>query len=300
MQQYDLVALRSFISVVDTGSFNQAAELLEASTAAVSRRVSGLEAALNVRLLNRTTRKIELTEAGLQFYQDVVNIFQSLDEAQERIKTSSDNIKGNLRISAPLSFGITSLTPILTGFMKLHPELKIHLQLEDHRTDFVAEGIDVGIRVGGLEDSTLVALPITTIDAVFCAAPSYLKSYGTPTVPEDLVTHNCLRYSLINPKLGWVVQDKGVERRIEVNGTLTSNNGNALKEAAIEGIGVLQSPMFIIGDAIAKGQLVEILPEYKPAPLGLYAIKLSRKFTSAKVNAFIDYLKVYYLEQKAQ
>lgn len=294
MQQYDLVALRSFISVVDTGSFNQAAELLNASTAAVSRRVSGLEAALDVRLLNRTTRRVELTEAGQQFYQDVVNIFQSLDEAQERIQSRSQNLKGNLRISAPLSFGITSLTPILTGFMKLHPELKIHLQLEDHRTDFVAEGIDVGIRVGRLEDSSLVALPITTISAVFCAAPSYLNQYGEPKVPEDLLNHNCLRYSLINPKLGWVGQENGVERSVDVSGTLTSNNGNALKEAAIEGIGILQSPMFIIGDAIEKGQLVEVLSAYKPAPLGLYAIKLSRKFTSAKVNAFIDYLKAYY------
>ena len=227
----------------------------------------------------------------------MVNIFQSLDEAQERIQSRSQNLKGNLRISAPLSFGITSLTPILTGFMKLHPELKIHLQLEDHRTDFVAEGIDVGIRVGRLEDSSLVALPITTISAVFCAAPSYLNQYGEPKVPEDLLNHNCLRYSLINPKLGWVGQENGVERSVDVSGTLTSNNGNALKEAAIEGIGILQSPMFIIGDAIEKGQLVEVLSAYKSAPLGLYAIKLSRKFTSAKVNAFIDYLKAYYAKQ---
>ena len=297
MQQYDLVALRSFISVVDTGSFNQAAEMLEASTAAVSRRVSGLEAALNVRLLNRTTRRIELTEAGLQFYQDVVNIFQSLDEAQERIQTSSENIKGNLRISAPLSFGITSLTPILSGFMKLHPELKIHLQLEDHRTDFVAEGIDVGIRIGGLEDSTLVALPITTVPVIFCAAPSYLAEHDEPKIPEDLVKHNCLRYSLISPKLGWVAQENGEERSIDVNGTLTSNNGNALKDAAVAGLGILKSPAFIVNDAIKKGQLVEILADYKSAPHGLYAIKLSRKFTSAKVTAFIDYLKAYYAEQ---
>ena len=213
MQQYDLVALRSFISVVDTGSFNQAAELLNASTAAVSRRVSGLETALDVRLLNRTTRRVELTEAGQQFYQDVVNIFQSLDEAQERIQSRSQNLKGNLRISAPLSFGITSLNPILTGFMKLHPELKIHLQLEDHRTDFVAEGIDVGIRVGRLEDSSLIAIPITKVSAKVYASPDYLAEHGLPVTPEDLLTHNCLRYSLINPKYGWIFQEHGVETK---------------------------------------------------------------------------------------
>ena len=296
MQQYDLVALRSFISVVDTGSFNQAAELLNASTAAVSRRVSGLETALDVRLLNRTTRRVELTEAGQQFYQDVVNIFQSLDEAQERIQSRSQNLKGNLRISAPLSFGITSLNPILTGFMKLHPELKIHLQLEDHRTDFVAEGIDVGIRVGRLEDSSLIAIPITKVSAKVYASPDYLAKHGLPITPEDLLTHNCLRYSLINPKYGWIFQENGVERNVEVSGTLTCNNGNALKEAAVEGVGIVLSPTFIIGDAEEKGQLVEILSEYKAESFGLYAIKLSRKFTSAKVNAFVDYVKAYYAQ----
>jgi DNA-binding transcriptional LysR family regulator len=296
MQQYDLVALRSFISVVDAGSFNQAAILLSTSTAAVSRRVSGLETALGVRLLNRTTRSIELTEAGQQFYQDVVNIFQSLDEAQERIQTRSQHITGNLRLSAPLSFGITSLTPILSGFMKLHPELKIHLQLEDHRTNFVAEGIDVGIRVGRLEDSSLVALPITTVSAMFCAAPSYLAKYGEPKSPKELLNHNCLRYSLINPKFGWAIEQDSLARSIEVDGTLTCNNGNALREAAIAGLGIVQSPAFIVDDALESGQLVEILTDYKPAPLGLYAIKLSRQFTSAKVNAFIDYLKAYYAD----
>ena len=294
MQQYDLVALRSFVSVVDTGSFNQAAELLNASTAAISRRVSALEAALDVRLLNRTTRRIELTEAGQQFYQDVVNVFQSLDEAQERIQSRRQNLKGNLRVSAPLSFGITSLNPILSGFMKLHPELNIHLQLEDHRTDFVADGIDVGIRVGRLEDSSLVAIPITNVSGNFYAAPDYIAKYGEPQVPEDLIEHNCLRYSLTSPKFGWIFQENGVERNIEVKGTLTCNNGNALKDAAISGIGIIQSPTFIVDDAVEKGQLVEILTQYKPEPFGLYAIKLSRKFTSAKVNAFIDHVKTYY------
>jgi DNA-binding transcriptional LysR family regulator len=297
MQQYDLVALRSFITVVDTGSFNQAAELLNASTAAVSRRVSGLEAALDVRLLNRTTRRIELTESGQQFYRDVVNIFQSLDEAQERIQSRSQNLKGNLRISAPLSFGITSLNPIITGFMKLHPELKIHLQLEDHRTDFVAEGIDVGIRVGRLEDSSLVAIPITKVSGNVYAAPDYIAQHGQPTVPEDLIHHNCLRYSLISPKLGWNFQENGIERNIEVNGTLSCNNGNALKEAAVAGIGIILSPTFIVGDAVEKGQLIELLTDYKADPFGLYAIKLSRKFTSVKVNAFIDYVKAYFAEK---
>jgi DNA-binding transcriptional LysR family regulator len=224
----------------------------------------------------------------------VINIFQSLDEAQERIQSGKQNIKGTLRLSAPLSFGIKSLTPILSGFMKRHPELKIHLQLEDHRTDFVAEGIDVGIRVGRLEDSSFVAIPITTIPTIFCASPNYLSQHGSPKTPQELTQHNCLRYSLISPKIGWAYQQDGLEKSVEVTGTLSSNNGNALKEAAIDGIGIIQSPNFIVSEALQCGQLVEILSPYRPEPLGLYAMKLSRKFTPAKVNVFVDYLKEYF------
>lgn len=294
MQQYDLVALRSFVAVVDTGNFNQAAEQLNASTAAISRRVSNLENALGVRLLNRTTRRVELTDAGQQFYQDMVNIFSSLDEAQERLQTGNQHIRGSLRVSAPLSLGITSFSPIMTGFMKQHPELNVHLQLADYRTDFVAEGIDVGIRVGRLEDSSLVAIPITTEPAVFCASPDYIAEHGEPENPLALTKHNCLMYSLVDPKMGWVYQENGEEHTIAVNGTLTSNNGNALKDAAVAGIGITLSPKFIVEEALARGELVEVLKAYRPNSLGLYAIKLSRKHTPAKVTAFIEYLQAHY------
>lgn len=292
-QEYDLVALRSFVTVADTGSFNQAAQQLNASTAAVSRRVSALEAALKVRLLNRTTRRVELTESGHQFYKDIVNIFHSLDEAQERIQHGSENIKGSLRISAPLSFGITSLSPILSDFMKEHPELNIHLLLEDYRTDFVAEGIDVGIRVGHLEDSSLVATPIVKEPGIFCASAAYIAKHGKPGTPEELVNHNCLRYSLVDPKLGWEYQKNGVKHRIDVTGTLTSNNGNALKDVAVAGVGIVHCPKFIVKEALEDGSLVEILDEYS-TELGIYAIKLSRKFTPAKVTAFIEHIKKHF------
>ena len=244
MQQYDLIALRTFVSVVEAGSFNRAAEHLEASAAAVSRRVSGLENALGVKLLNRTTRQVDLTEAGRQFYADVVNIIASLEEAEEKIQSGRETIKGNLRIAAPLSFGIGRIAPILPIFMKRYPELKVHLQLEDRFTDLVAEGIDVAIRIGALKDSTLVATRLGSIPRVFCASPEYLASHG-----------------------------------------------DVLKEAAIQGLGIVLMPTFIVEDALADGRLKAILRDYCPIPFGLYAVRPSRHFTPERVRILIEFLR---------
>jgi len=291
MQQYDLIALRSFIAVVDSGSFYKAADLLEASTAAVSRRVSGLESALGVRLLNRTTRKIELTQAGLQFYNDIIIIFDSLTEAEERIQQGREVIKGTLRMAAPLSFGIICLSKVLSSFMKRHSELKIQLQLDDRRTDLVAENIDIAIRIGVLKDSTLVATPIAQIPLAFCASPEYLAKYGEPKTPEELNNHNCLHYSLINSNEGWPYTKDGITHNIEVDGTFSANNGDVLTNAAIDGIGIALIPSFIAADGLANGRLITVLSDFAPKPLGLYAIKLSRKYTPTKVKVMIEYLR---------
>jgi len=295
MQQYDLVSLRSFIAVVDKGNFNQAAELLEASTAAVSRRVSGLEKSLGVKLLNRTTRKIDLTESGKQFYDDVVNILHSLEEAEERIQQGTNTIKGTLRIAAGVSFGINCLSPLLTSFMKLHPDIEVQLKLDDHTTDLVAESIDIAIRIGNLKDSTLVANRIGYIPRIFCASPDYLSKHGVPLQPKDLSQHNCLRYISSNAKYGFDYFRDGVEHNIDVSGSLSTNNGDVLKDAAIKGIGITLLPPFIINDAIKKGELQEILADFRPQPFGLYAVRQSRDFTPAKVTAMINYLKENYI-----
>lgn len=291
MQQYDLIALRSFITVVDTGSFNQAAELLSASTAAVSRRVSSLESALGVRLLNRTTRKIDLTESGRQFYHDVINIFHSLEEAEERIQQGRSTIKGTLRIAAGLSFGITCLSPVLANFMKKNPELEVQLKLDDRETDLVAESIDVALRIGALKDSSLVATKIADIPVMFCASPAYLAEHGEPKQPEELIKHNCLRYNAMSSKYSFVFNRDGLQQNIEVTGSLSTNNGEVLRDATINGIGISLLPYFIIQEAVAKGQLQIILSEFSPKSFGLYAVKLSRKFTPVKVRAMIDYLQ---------
>lgn len=291
MQQYDLVALKAFIAVVETGGFNRAADQLGASAAAVSRRISGLEGALGVKLLHRTTRQIDLTEAGRQFYSDVVSIIESLEEAEEKIQTGRETIKGSLRIAAPLSFGIVRIAPMLPVFMKQHPELKVHLQLEDRFTDLVAEGIDVAIRIGALKDSTLVATRLASIPVIFCASPEYLARHGEPEIPEDLSAHECLHYSLLSTRENWTFSTGVDAPDVEISGPLSTNNGDVLKEAAIQGLGITGTPTFIVEDALEDGRLKAILTDYNPEPLGLYAVRPSRHFTPARVRTLIEYLK---------
>jgi len=291
MQQYDLVALRSFMTVIEAGNFKRAAETLEASTAAVSRRVSNLESALGVKLLNRTTRQIDLTDAGKQFYDDLQDIFCSLDEAEERLQQGRETVKGNLRIGAPLSFGTMCLAPVLPGFMKRYPELKIQLQLEDRFTDIVSEGIDVALRIGVPEDSSLVATCIASIPRTFCASSGYLEQYGEPKKPSDLSAHNCLHYNHISMKEEWSYLKAGKMHKFDVTGTLSTNNGEVLRDAAIEGIGLTLLPTFIVADALRDGSLKAILTQYCPKPFALYAVRPSRQFTPTRMKLLIEYLK---------
>jgi len=291
MQQYDLLALRSFMTVIEAGSFKRAAEMLEASTAAVSRRVSNLETALGVKLLNRTTRQIDLTDAGKQFYDDLQAIFCSLDEAEERLQQGRETVKGNLRIAAPLSFGTLCLAPVLPGFMKRHPALKLQLQLEDRLTDIIAAGIDIAIRIGIPEDSSLVATCIASVPRSFCASPVYLEQHGEPEHPADLTRHNCLHYNHISMKEEWRYLQGGKTHSLNVSGTLSTNNGEVLREAAIAGMGITLLPTFIVADALRAGTLKAILSAYCPKPFDLYAVRPSRQFTPARMKLFIDYLK---------
>ena len=279
------------MAVVEAGSFHRAAEQLEASTAAVSRRVSGLESALGVKLLNRTTRQIDLSEAGRQFYRDVQNILYSLEAAEERILTGRETVRGNLRVAAPLSFGIQRIAPILPGFMKRYPELRVQLQLEDRFTDLVSEGIDVAVRIGTLKDSSLVATHIDSIARVYCASPDYLLQHGEPRKPEELGGHNCLHYSLLSTREEWSFAGGRAGKDIDISGSLSANNGEVLKEAAIQGLGITQLPTFIAADALQDGRLKAILRRYCPQPLGLYAVRPSRQFTPARVRLLIEFLR---------
>lgn len=299
MEQYDLITLRSFVAVVESGSFVRAAEQLEASTAAVSRRIAALEHALGSQLINRTTRRIDITEAGRRFYADVQNIFQLLGEAEDRVRAGREMATGLLRVAAPLSFGIERMAPVLPEFMRRHPDLKVQLLLEDRYTDLHGEGIDVAVRIGGtLRDSSLIALRIGSIARIFCAAPSYLERHGEPATPDDLRQHSCLHYSLMSVREEWGFLFEDAGDALDIRNTLSANNAEALKTCAIEGMGITLLPRFVVEDGLADGRLRQVLTAHTPPPSSLYAVRPSRRFVAARVRLFIDFLRESFGEDK--
>lgn len=292
MEQYDLITLRCFVAVVDSGSFVRAAEQLDVSTAAISRRIAALEQALGSQLINRTTRRIDITEAGRRFYDDVLNIIQLLGEAEERVRAGREAATGLLRVAAPLSFGIERVAPILPAFMGRHPDLKVQLLLEDRYTDLHSEAIDVAVRIGGsLRDSTLIATPIGSISRIFCAAPDYLARNGEPTAPEELKQHCCLHYSLLSLRDEWGFLFKDAGETVDIRSSFSANNAEVLKQCAIEGMGITLLPRFVVEDALADSRLRQIMGAYTPAPSGLYAVRPSRRFVPARVRLFIEFLR---------
>ncbi|BAL26982.1 LysR family transcriptional regulator [Azoarcus sp. KH32C] len=290
MQQYDLPTLKSFITVADAGGFSRAAEQMGTSTAAISRRVAALEQALGIQLFRRTTRRIDLTEAGHQFYADVVNVFHMLEEAEERVRVGRERVSGLIRVAAPLSFGIQRLAPLLPAFMQRHPDLKIQLLLEDRYTDLVAEGIDVALRIGTLADSTLIARRIAPVARVFCASPAYLEAHGVPESPQDLSRHCCLEYSQRGSREDWGAVFGVPADRLQIHGNLVANNAEVLKECAIQGMGITLLPDFVVQDALADGRLRQVLAHCHPEPFGLHAVRPSSRMVPARVRLFIDYM----------
>ncbi len=291
MKQYDLAELRSFVAVVNAGSFNRAAQQLQTSTAAVSRRVAALERSLGVRLLNRTTRRFDLTESGNQFFQDVTAILQALEEAEERIDCASEAISGTLRVAAPLSFGTQCLAPVLPEFLARHDALRLQIQLEDQYTDLIADQVDLAIRIGTLPDSSYVATHIAQVERVLCASPDYLERAGIPRTPRELKGHNCLRYNNLSLREEWSFSEDDEPYSVSVAGTLCANNGELLREAAIQGVGIAALPEFIVRDDLASGTLTAILLQHTAAPMGLFVLRPSRSFTPARVRLFIEFLQ---------
>lgn len=291
MKEYDFASLRSFATVVETGSFAKAADQLNVSTAAISRRISALEEMLGTRLIARTTRRLDLTDAGKSFYEDVTNVFHMLDEADERVRIGSETIKGNLRIATPLSFGFEKIAPLLPAFMKQYPELKVTLLLEDRITDLQAEGIDIAVRIGSMADSSLVATQISSIGKICCASPAYLSEHGIPTQPAEISAHRLLHYSNMNIKDEWSWLFAEGETLPDLDFRFAANNAEALRAMALQGMGITVLPEFSVAEALKNGKLIQIYKNITPPPSPLYAVRVSRQFTPARVRAFIEYLK---------
>ncbi len=285
------LALTVFAKVVEQGSFARAADRLEMSTSAVSRRVGELEAHLDVRLLNRTTRRLSLTESGQAFYERCVQLLADLEEAEEAVTAAAIVPRGTLKLTCATTFGIRHLSPAIAEFAQRHTQLRFDIELSDRAVDIVDEGIDLAIRIGDIGSQALIGRRVGTMALVACAAPAYLARHGTPATPEDLVRHACLTYEFSPVANAWRFDDaNGVEHSVKIAGPAHSNNGRMLVGLAVAGLGIAREPDFIVAPEIRSGTLVRLLPTYKLPSSAIHAVYPSRRHLSAKVRAFVDFL----------
>lgn len=286
-----LSEMEAFVSVVDQGGFTDAARKLGMSKSAVSKHVSALEARLGARLLNRTTRRVNPTEIGLAYYDRAAMVLAGATEADEMVNAMQTAPRGALRVSVPVSFGISQVSGLVGEFLAEYPDVSVNMVLDDRFVELVAEGFDVAIRIGLLEDSSLRARKLAESSSQIVASPGYLETHGTPTCIEDLSDHTLLHYTNLATGNFWRLKTKsGDERHVRVGGRLTANNGESLRRAAESGIGIAMVPAFILGRAVEEGRLVPILQDVQLDLLGIYAVYPPGRFTQPKVRAFIDFL----------
>ena len=287
----NLADVAVFVRVVERGSFTLAAGDLGLSRAVVSKYLSRLEERLGARLLHRTTRRLSLTEAGAALFEASRGALERIEDAEAAVARLQSKPRGRLRVSAPMSFGILHLGPAIADFARAYPEVTLDVQFDDRFVNLVEESIDVAVRIGALTDSSLVARKLATTRAVACAAPAYLQEFGEPEAPEDLASHNCLIYSYLATTNVWrFAAPDGREIPVAVNGTLRTNNGIVLAEAAVAGHGILITPTFYVGPLLRAGKLRQILARYKLKELGIHALYPQRAHVPPKVRVFVDFL----------
>jgi DNA-binding transcriptional LysR family regulator len=279
-----------FAAVVEAGSFTAAAAGLGMTKSAVSKAVSRLEARLGARLLNRTTRRLRLTEAGRSFHERCVRILAEAEEAEQAVSDLQLAPRGTLRINAPVIFGMQYLAALLPDFMVRYPDLAVEVSLNDRYVDLVEEGYDVAVRIGRLADSSLVARRLCESRHVVCAAPGYWERRGRPGRPADLAAHDCLLYSYLSTGDQWRFEGPDGPVSVRVSGPLSSNNGDVLRVAALAGRGVVLLPLFSCGRDLAAGRLEAALAEFVCPAGGLHAVYPPDRRPPAKVRAFVDFL----------
>ncbi len=287
-----LDSLESFVAVVEVGQFSAAAERLGVGKSVVSRRVSELEEHLGARLLQRTTRKLSLTDAGRAFYPRALQLLEDLAEAEQSVSSGQQALSGRIRIATPLTFGLLHLKPVLNEFMQEHPGVLLDLDMDDGQVDLIREGVDLALRIGRLESSSMIALPLAPVRSVIVASPDYLAAHGTPERPEDLLQHQGLCYTNQPDPQRWRLTDaEGKAHNIHINARLLVNNGDMILEAALAGLGICMTPTFIAYEAIMEGRLKAILTDCELPSATAYAVYPTRRFVPARVRALVDFLK---------
>ncbi len=283
--------LEAFTAVVESGTFSAAGERLGIAKSVVSRRISQLEQRLGSQLLHRTTRRLSLSDAGKNFYQRAIQILSDLNEAEQSVAEETSDLRGLLKLAAPLSFGLTHLSNCIFDFLSEHPAIELNMDLNDRNVNLVEEGFDMAVRIGELEDSTLVARRLGTMRQVTCASPSYLQQHGKPEHPDDLQQHIGLQYNNISYKRQWsykMAKGKTIIAQPQIR--IRANNGEALAAAAIAGMGITKGPTFILGSLIKAGKLLTILDEYQSPPMGIYAVYPPGRLLPRRIQVFSDFL----------
>lgn len=286
--------IQVFLRVVDAGGISRAAEQLNIAKSAVSRRLSELESRLQTKLIQRTTRRFHLTEAGEMYYQKASSVVESAKELDNLLLERSETIEGRLSISIPLSFGLLHMQKAIDEFLRLHPNINLEVDLSDREVNMVEEGIDVAFRIGQLHDSSLQARKIVPIRLMLCASPSYLEKVGRLKKIEDVNRLEFLRYNAEGNKGHLFTGPDGIQQSINPKGRVSSNNGDFLMQMAIAGHGLVILPNFICWQAVQSGKLVEVLPEYQLTKFAAYAIYPQNRFLSKNARTFIDYLVDYF------
>mgnify|MGYP001819416165 FL=1 len=283
--------MRTFVRVVEAGSISGAADRLSVAKSAVSRRLKELEEHLGVELFHRTTRRMNLTDTGRAFYHQSVRILEDVLEAELATSQAHGTLKGSLKIALPSTFGLMHMGPAINEFLREHPQIEFDLDFNDREVDLMQEGFDLAIRIANLPDSSLIARRLSAIRTVVCASPSYLERMGTPQAPSELIEHQCLVYSLLRDYEYWYLTDSnGKETRTKIRPYLKASTGEFLKDAAVEGWGIILVPSFIAYKEIESGKLVQVLKDYKPPQLDAYAIYPQTRHLSQRVRAFVDFL----------
>ncbi len=278
--------VNEFVAVVETGSFTRASQRLGVSVAHVSRQVRDLEKRLDARLLYRTTRKVSVTTEGSLYYRHCRQALDGLHEAEQAIGNLKDTPRGRIKLTAPVTYGESYVMPLVHDFMRIHPQVSIVAELSNQQMDLVDGGYDLAIRLGRLASSSMVARRLASRTQYVCASPAYLGNHGAPHTLSELHRHNCL----LGNHPYWRFQENGRERTVRVSGSITSNSGNSLLDAALKGIGLVQLPNYYVAPYLDDGRLIALLHRFQEPDEGIWALYPQNRHLSPRIRLLVDFL----------
>jgi DNA-binding transcriptional LysR family regulator len=284
-----LRSMEVFVAVVDAGSFTAAARALDLSTVMVSKHIGSLEQRLAARLLNRTTRSLSLTEIGALYCEQCRQILAQVRQAETGAEAMRATARGTLKVSAPVAFGSQMLAPAMAHYLDEHAEVSLDLELSNRIADVIEEGLDAAVRIGHLDDSAMIARPLRPYRMAICAAPAYLERFGVPRTPDELREHRCLDFMYWRRNMRWRLDGDAPAAPLPPS-RLRSNNGQALRQAALAGFGIVMQAEIVLADDISRGRLLPVLQDFIPTPRPMHLIYPRDRQGTPKLQSFVDYV----------